>query len=53
MIRVALRAMTGTEDESAEKLFVVFMQLLKLCGAIHNFEGFILGIVIANNTFVM
>ena len=44
--------MTSSEGESAEKLFVVFMQLLKLCGAIHKFEGFILGIVIANQTTV-
>ena len=29
--------MTGPEGESAIMLFVVFLQLLKLCGAIHNF----------------
>ena len=28
----ALRAMTGREGESAVMLFVVFAQLLKLCG---------------------
>ena len=33
----ALRAMTGPKCESAVKLFVIFLQLLKHCGAIHNF----------------
>jgi hypothetical protein len=33
----ALRTMTGLKGESAIMLFVVFLQLLKLCGAIHNF----------------
>ncbi len=32
----ALCAMTGPEWESAVRLFVIFPQLLKLCGAIHN-----------------
>jgi len=48
----ALRAMTGAEDGGAVILFAGFIQLLKLCGAIRNFEGFILGIVIANQTKV-
>jgi hypothetical protein len=30
--------MTGPEGVSAEKLFGIFMQLLKLCGAIRNFN---------------
>jgi len=34
----ALRAMTGLKGESAIMLFVVFLQLLKLCGAIHNLD---------------
>ena len=34
----ALRAMTGYERESAVILFVIFFQLLKLCGELHNFE---------------
>ncbi|MEI6141373.1 MAG: hypothetical protein WCP85_19035 [Mariniphaga sp.] len=34
----ALRAMTGLEGESAVILFGFFMQLLKLCGAIQNFD---------------
>ena len=33
----ALRAMTGTEGDSAVMLFGSFLQLLKLCGAIQNF----------------
>ena len=33
----ALRAMTGSEGESSVKLFGIFIQLLKLCGAILNF----------------
>ena len=33
----ALRAMTGSEGESAVMLFGIFMQLLILGGAIHNF----------------
>ncbi|MEI6138459.1 MAG: hypothetical protein WCP85_04305 [Mariniphaga sp.] len=33
----ALRAMTGSEGESAVTLFGIFMQLLKRCGTIHNF----------------
>jgi len=36
----ALRAMTGLEGESAVMLFVVFTQLLKLCGAIRNLVCF-------------
>ena len=36
----ALRAMTGTEGESAVRLFVIFPQLLKPCGAIRNFDCF-------------
>jgi hypothetical protein len=36
----ALRAMTGTNGECAVMLFVIFPQLLKLCGAIHNFACF-------------
>ena len=35
----ALRAMTGPECESAVMLFVIFTQLLKLCGVIQNFEN--------------
>jgi len=31
--------MTGSEWEIAVKLIVIFIQLLKLCGAIHNIEG--------------
>ena len=34
----ALRAMTSLKCESAIMLFVVFLQLLKLCGAIHNYD---------------
>ena len=34
----ALRAMTGPKGESAVMLFLVFMQLLKLCGLIHDFD---------------
>ncbi|MEI6138456.1 MAG: hypothetical protein WCP85_04290 [Mariniphaga sp.] len=34
----ALRAMTGPEGESAVMLFGIFIQLLKLCGAIHDFN---------------
>jgi hypothetical protein len=33
----SLRAMTGSKDENAAMLFGIIMQLLKLCGAIHNF----------------
>ena len=33
----ALRAMTSLEGESAVIMFVIFMQLLKPCGAIRNF----------------
>ena len=33
-----LRAMTSSDKESAVMVFVVFSQLLKLCGAIHNFD---------------
>ena len=33
----ALRAMTGRKGESAIMLFLVFLQLLKFCGAIQNF----------------
>ena len=33
----ALRAMTGHEGESAVMLFGIFIQLLKLCGAILKF----------------
>ena len=36
----ALRAMTDQEWEIAFRLFVILMQLLKLCGAIHNFACF-------------
>ena len=36
--RAALRAMTGPEGESAVMLFGIVMQLLKLCGAIHDFN---------------
>ena len=36
----ALRTMTVPERESAVMLFVVFTQLLKLCGAIHHFACF-------------
>ena len=32
----ALRAMTGPGGESAVILFGIFMQLLEICGAIHN-----------------
>ena len=35
----ALRAMTGHKEESAVMLFVIFTQLLKLCGVIQNFEN--------------
>ena len=38
MFYVANLAMTGHEGESAVMLFVVFIQLLKLCGAIHNLD---------------
>ena len=31
--------MTGTEGESVIMLLVIFHQLLKLCGVIHNFEN--------------
>ncbi len=34
----ALRAMTGPEVESAVILFGIFIQPLKLCGALHNFD---------------
>ena len=34
----ALRAMTVPEIEGAAMLFVIFLQLLKLCGAIHKFR---------------
>ena len=34
----ALRAMTGPKSESADMMFVVFMPLLKLCGATLNFD---------------
>jgi hypothetical protein len=34
----ALRAMTGLKGESAVMLFVVFTQLLKLCGVFRNFD---------------
>ena len=34
----ALRAMTGHERESAVILLVFFIQLVKLCGAIHYFD---------------
>ena len=33
----ALRAMTGSEGESAVMLFLFFSNFLKFCGAIHNF----------------
>ena len=36
----ALRAMTGAERESAVMLFGVFIQLLKFCGAIRDFDCF-------------
>ncbi len=36
----ALRAMTVHEGERAVMLFVVSPQLLKLCGAFHNFACF-------------
>ena len=38
MIQAALRAMTGPEEESAVMLFDIFIQLLKLCGAIRKFD---------------
>ena len=34
----ALRAMTGHEGESADILFGIVMQHLRVCGAIHNFD---------------
>jgi len=36
----ALRAMTGPKGKSAVMVFMVFIQLLKLCGAIHDFDCF-------------
>jgi hypothetical protein len=36
----ALRAMTVSKGESAVMLFVIFPQLLKLCGALRNFACF-------------
>ncbi len=36
----ALRAMTDRKGESALMLFVIFIQLLILCGALHNFACF-------------
>ena len=36
----ALRALTGPERESAVMVFVIIIQLLKLCGAFHNFACF-------------
>ena len=36
-----LRAMTDTEWEGAIMLFLLFIQLLKLCGAIQNFDCFV------------
>jgi len=36
----ALRAMTGPERQSAIRLFVIIIHLLKLCGAIQNFTFF-------------
>ena len=36
----ALRAMTDQEWESAFRLFVILMQLLKLFGALHTFVCF-------------
>ena len=38
VILAALRAMTDTEWEGAVMLFLVFIQLLKFCGPIRNFE---------------
>jgi hypothetical protein len=32
--------MTDRDGESAVMLFVIFHQLLKLCGALHNFACF-------------
>ncbi|MEI6141606.1 MAG: hypothetical protein WCP85_20205 [Mariniphaga sp.] len=32
--------MTGLKGESAVSLFVIFGELLKLCGALRNFAGF-------------
>jgi hypothetical protein len=34
----ALRAMTGSEGESAVMLFGIFIQLLKFCGSIYDFD---------------
>ena len=34
----ALRAMTDPKGESAVMLFMIFIQLLEVCGVIHNFD---------------
>ena len=34
----ALRAMTGSEGESAVMLFGIFVQILKFCGALHDYD---------------
>jgi len=40
MFYVANLAMTSHEGEGAVMLLVVFIQLLKLCGALHNLVCF-------------